>query len=402
MIRTQRIANFQRSAKPWCLALALGLGLLGPGCAARRPVDLGRVVGEAWRQRLAEPEPTAYAAHLPLFRRPNALPSTTLFEKYRGNPVLRIPDPPAFDAGHGEYPSVIGADDRLWLFYSAYGKKNRWSIAAATSIDGIDWQKLGEVLEPDSTASMWDSETLAFPCVLYDAAAPDEERFRMYYAGKRDRFYDAIGMATSPDGLCWARRGPVLRTGSPGDADGGQMVDPSVIRFGNGYRMYYNASRSKIGGMAICLALSQDGIKWVKYPDNPIYEIPRPTENQLYTADVIEVDGRFLLFEASAAEGKQFDIYATVSGDGICFDPATRRRVLRASRDQTWDQRMVYGMDVVAGDGELLMWFNGIHRSSVTRGGQIGLARAALDDVLGLLGGPAPRCDEAPRLSLER
>ncbi len=302
----------------------------------------------------------------------NTAPSTTVFEKFRRNPVLRLGSNGSLGAGHVEYPSVVRAGHLLWMFYSAYGAHHRWEIAAAVSPDGIRWTKLGVVLAPDTTAGAWDSATIAFPCVIYSEKAPPAERFRMWYAGKRDHRYRGIGLATSPDGRHWRREGRVLAAGKRGEWDREQIGDPSVIDVDGGYRMYYNGTASSDALLKVGVAASPDGRHWVKLARNPVY--PQKGKG-IYTVDAVKMDRDFLLFTSAPNGHGEYQIHVVRSADGLAFNPRDRKLVLEPARDNTWDHALVYGMDVVLWGDTMYMWFNGLYTTDVIKGGEIGLAR---------------------------
>jgi predicted GH43/DUF377 family glycosyl hydrolase len=290
------------------------------------------------------------------------------------NPVLRIGESSTFDSGHAEYPSVVEVADSLWMFYSAFGGR-RWTIATARSWDGIEWRKYGVVLSPDSTAGAWDGATIGSPSVIYDPVAPVTERFALYYAGKSDARYTGIGLAYSSDGIRWRRHGRVLQVGDGNDWDRAQIVDPAVIRVGAGYRMYYCGSSAEDGLFDVGVAFSDDGKNWVKHPDNPVYTV-RDSAEGLYTVDVLPLDSNYLLFESSPDSAGCYHIFAVESTDGLSYDARTRKRVLSPGLEGDWDRFAVYGMDGILDGARLNLWFNGIPRGAVTRGGQIGVASA--------------------------
>lgn len=349
-------------------------------------------IAEAWRRAVEDTanHPRSYAAIdssrvVRAWERRSTVPSTTLFEKFPRNPVLQLGERGQPDDRHAEYPSIVTVGDRFWMFYSVYGPRRRWEIAAAVSSDGVDFEKLGVVLAPDGAASTWDSLSVAGPCVIVDPEAPPGERFRMWYAGKSGDLYEGIGLATSADGLDWKRRGRVLPRGERGSWDGAQIVDPAVIRVGGGYRMYYCGARNAVGLFTVGVALSADGRNWVKHPGNPVYTVPGAG---LYTADVVVDDDGFILFVSAPDSEQNYEIKAVRSRDGLEFDPARSKLVLAPSRDGSWDHALVYGMEAFPIEETIYLWFNGIYDNNVTPGGQIGLARASREALRELLATP--------------
>jgi predicted GH43/DUF377 family glycosyl hydrolase len=323
----------------------------------------------------------------PPWARPNTGASSALGVKFPMNPVLPLGKRGSHDSGHAEYPSVVFVGDTAWMYYSAFGARHHWEIAAAQSTDGIHWTKLGSVIVPDTTTSDWDSSTIAFPCVLYSAERAPAERFRMWYAGKSGALYDGIGYATSPNGRDWVRAGRALAAGGDGEWDSSQVVDPTVIQVADGYRMYYCGSRDADGYFQVGLALSADGMNWVKSPENPLVKF-EGNPSGAYTLEVLQDPDGYTLFVSLPNSAREFEIYAMRSADGLTFDPAARQIVLAPARDGSWDDQMVYGMEAMEIGGQVYLWFNGIYARSVPKGGEVGLARIARSELERLFAGP--------------
>jgi predicted GH43/DUF377 family glycosyl hydrolase len=322
------------------------------------------------------------------WERRNTGGSSTVSEKYALNPVLPLGKGGAIDNGHAEYPAIVFAGNTMWMFYSAYGATlHRWEIAAAVSENGLDWTKLGSVITPDTALAAWDSSTVAFPSVLFHPEGAPGERFRMWYAGKHGPTYDGVGFATSADGRQWVRQGRVLTTGAPGEWDGAQLADPAVIEVEGGYRMYYCGAQDPQGLFQVGVAYSADGHTWEKDPDNPICSFAATTHGGAYTLDVIRSGpaGGYTLFVALPNTAHELEIYALTSPDGITFDPAAREMVLAPSRDGTWDDQMVYGMEAVEIGDYVYLWFNGMYARAVAKGGVVGAARVPRAEIGRLL-----------------
>lgn len=130
-------------------------------------------------------------------------PDGVAWTKYPGNPVLQ-PGPDGFDSeavGHG---TVLKEDGVYKLWYHAIGDAGP-VIAYATSADGISWTKSGPVLTP--AAGRWDEGGLWGPSVI-----KVEDTYWMWYSAFGPMGPPAIGAATSSDGITWQRVGtqPVL------------------------------------------------------------------------------------------------------------------------------------------------------------------------------------------------
>ncbi len=82
-----------------------------------------------------------------------------------------------------------------------------------------------------------------------------------------------VYQATSSDGLNWnIDANPVLEPGNKGDWDDEKTETPSVIKVDSTYHMYYSGFKTGDGPgrYQIGHAVSSDGKKWTKDPNNPI------------------------------------------------------------------------------------------------------------------------------------
>ena len=80
--------------------------------------------------------------------------------------------------------------------------RGRSAIGYATSADGLTWKRMSDkpVLAPERP---WEKVAVMCPHVIWDER---EGIFRMWYSGGEQYEPNAIGYATSPDGLTWSRR----------------------------------------------------------------------------------------------------------------------------------------------------------------------------------------------------
>jgi hypothetical protein len=99
------------------------------------------------------------------------------------------------------------------------------------------------------------------------------DRQNVWYSGRDDDGIWRIGYATlGTDGsFTESPANPVLGPGDPGSIDQRGVSDPEVVWDTNRklYRMWYVAHDS-LDQTSICLAISTDGIKWHRYPGNPV------------------------------------------------------------------------------------------------------------------------------------
>jgi predicted GH43/DUF377 family glycosyl hydrolase len=164
---------------------------------------------------------------------------------------------------HMWYCSMIwvhGADD-------SWTPKGAW-IGYATSPDGKDWKRMSDkpVLSPELP---WEKKALLNPHVIWDE---QEKIFKMWYSAGEQWEPNAIGYATSKDGLHWEKYkgNPIFQCNKQVEWEKDRVAACQVIKRKNDYLMFYigykNIEYAQIG-----MARSKDGItNWERYTGNPI------------------------------------------------------------------------------------------------------------------------------------
>jgi DUF1680 family protein len=172
-------------------------------------------------------------------------------------------------------PGILKREDGYHLWYTgqvnAGQEKGKSAIGYATSPDGITWKRMSEkpVLSPEKP---WEGVAVMCPHVVWDEQT---KSYRMWYSAGEQREPDAIGYATSPDGLKWTRyeNNPVLRPDPNNDWEKNRVTACQVIRQGDWYVMFYIGFRDPYTAQ-IGLARSRDGVtNWQRHPANPIIRL---------------------------------------------------------------------------------------------------------------------------------
>lgn len=215
------------------------------------------------------------------------------------NPVLNVnPDTSKFDADGVETPTVIKdpsapPNERYKLWYA--GRKaqcsptNDHKFGYAYSPDGITWTKYSgnPVLTPGDSSS-WYNTFISSPSVLLENGiykmwftAPDLVFNSQPTDGKGN-----IGYATSNDAINWVvYPSAVLIAGEQMNWDSASIAEPSVVKIGSTYHMFYSAlDQWSIENFQVGYATSQDGISWIKSTQNPVLSIGNIGQWDIYWA----------------------------------------------------------------------------------------------------------------------
>jgi predicted GH43/DUF377 family glycosyl hydrolase len=288
--------------------------------------------------------------------RPPAGP-TAGWVKHPNNPVLGGALGTCFDVSVLKEPGVY----RMWFSW-----RPRKSIALVESKDGVHWDQPRIVLGPNDRTD-WEADVNR-PVVLKHGG-----RYHMWYTGQaRGRSW--VGYATSPDGKVW-RRGsdrPVLAAEQPWEK--GAVMCPHVLYDEQArlYRMWYSAGE-QYEPDAIGYATSPDGLKWTRQEGNPIL---RPDRGRAWEKDrvtacqVVRHGDWHVMFYIGFSDRDHAQIGVARSRDGVTgWQRHPANPILRPGKGQ-WDQDAVYKPYAIFEGRRWLLWYNG-RRGAVE---QIGLA----------------------------
>lgn len=181
--------------------------------------------------------------------------------------IVLAPDPSCGWEIRLNRASVVKKDGKYFMWYTGQTQKES-RIGMAESPDGIHWTRVQKA--PAMVAEEpWEKVAVMCPHVLWNEEA---KLFQMWYSGGEQYEPNAIGYATSPDGLRWTKRaGNPVFAADPNTAWEQHKVTACQVFPWNGeYMMFYigfeNEHLARIG-----IARSKDGqTGWVRNAANPI------------------------------------------------------------------------------------------------------------------------------------
>jgi predicted GH43/DUF377 family glycosyl hydrolase len=179
--------------------------------------------------------------------------------------------------GHGPWlevtrPYVLVEEPGLTMWYSAKDEE-RVVICSATSADGVAWETRGVALAPEEP---WEKSALMCPSVM---RGPDG-RYHLWYSGGERYEPDAIGYATSDDGIQWRRttREPVLRPDPDSPWETERVAGAHVFESEGYLYAAYIGFANGFEDSSIGIARSLDGVDWERHAGNPVITHGQPGE----------------------------------------------------------------------------------------------------------------------------
>ena len=294
------------------------------------------------------------------------LPATLVpLDRGAGQDVLGPSQPVVGDGDGIGDPAVVkaGAGYRMWYAGTAENGGST-AIFEATSANGSTWTRAnGGLPVLQATGGAFDAHGVSAPHVVYDPADPSAP-YRMWYAGQ-GTVYGAIGLATSADGVTWtkyddaataAAADPVLTHGQAGAADSFSAGDPTVLKDGATWKLWYTGDDSS--KKRIAYATSLDGVHWTKGGKVIAPEDPGANANYSFGAFAPSVFKtapnayRMLLTGRKLVSGSTFQtkIMDASSSDGITWS-APSPAVNPAGNSSKFDYSNLDAPHVVADPG---------------------------------------------------
>lgn len=219
-------------------------------------------------------------------------------------------------------PVVVRREDGYHMWYTGQAKGKSW-IGYATSADGKAWKRMSPkpVL---SAEEPWEKVAVMCPHVIWD---PEAKLWRMWYSGGEQYEPDAIGYATSPDGLVWTRHeaNPVFVADPKAEWEQRKVTACQVEKRGDWHLMFYIGFRD-VDHAQIGIARSRDGISgWQRHPANPVIRPGRDTwdHDACYKPYAIFDGTRWLLWYNGRRKNVEQIGLATHEGEDLGF-PASQ------------------------------------------------------------------------------
>ena len=168
---------------------------------------------------------------------------------------------------------ILAEDSLNWkMWYQAVDSLNIYRTRFATSTDaGKSWTRQGTCLDVGGIGE-WDNTYAGVRNVL----KLDDGTYYMCYEGRDSTHNMSAGIATSTDGLNWTKKGQVLVMDTAIYSWESNGMIPYVQKINGKYLMLYGNNNQNTllnDDQYIGMAYSDDGINFTKYENNPILNL---------------------------------------------------------------------------------------------------------------------------------
>lgn len=257
------------------------------------------------------------------------------------------------------------------MWYAGHDGQH-WSIGYSSSYDGINWTKyIGNPVMKWDASNINEPQQFNNPTIIKDGGL-----YKMWYTSSSDTSAQyTIGYAESGNGTSWNKiTYDIFANWSQPTYGSLSSVDPFVIKDNTGYKMWFGSSDT--GSWTIGYATSNDGTSWTPYGENPIIFSDAPWDKSQVVCPAVVYDGtQYNMWYNSNNVGLSPRINYAYSTNGIGWNkPEDKNPVIVPSAATAWDSSAIGCASPVSYNSETLLYYDGAGIFNGINAWRIGLA----------------------------
>ncbi|MCK4577558.1 MAG: hypothetical protein KAU50_02130, partial [Candidatus Marinimicrobia bacterium] len=280
------------------------------------------------------------------------------FIEYEYNPVLDGKSSWAYLAVSG--PDVMFDNGIYKMWFNGVSDMGQ-EIGYATSTDGLNWE-----IYPEPVLSHLDSASANETLVKWPEVIKVGNQYWMYYTACDTLGIFQLYLATSDDGISWARYSPetILGIGPSGSFDAEYVGYARIIQWNGQYAMWYSGAESIAEArFQVGFATSPDGLTWTKYSSNPVMDYFIDDGEEYYHicagSPIVHADNSLEMFYTGRISNPPSQINHAWSTDGINWTPSPANPLITHGGPGSWNEGNTSQPAVLLHDGRYKIWYGG-------------------------------------------
>ena len=253
--------------------------------------------------------------------------------------------------------SMLVEGDTIKMWYCGMGNSSSTHIGYAYSTNGVQWiRNSSPVMYP--TPNSWDNLAVTSA----GAIMKENGQYRLFSGGwthSSSNFH--IGLATSIDGKNWTKYPNIVLAGTSGWEY--KVVPQAVLKINNQYYLYYSGVNYLMTpSYRIGLAISNDGITFTRYNNNPIMEQSLPWElNGIYSPHIYQEDNVFKMIYSNGAATAFGYAYST---DGINWTKKQQPIFTKENTQSGWANASIAYPTIIKYNNSFRIYYSGNKNNS--------------------------------------